>query len=128
MENYILLSTFAPLSPEELELTRDWEESPLAVVSIAREYVERWVLCSEYKSLEDFLTTSTYDVVEVLAADAERAGFLAFTYRPSLEPYFKFPEFCRGGALASFADYLSSLLNENGHVDASKYLDALMEL
>ena len=86
------------------------------------------MLCSDYKSLDDFLNTSTYDVVEILAAEAERAGFLAFTYRPSLEPNFKFPEFCRGGALAAFADYLSSLLNENGHMDASKYLDALLEM
>ena len=106
MEKYILLSTFATLTQEELELTKDWEETPLAVVAIAQEYIERWVLCSDYKSLDDFLNTSTYDVVEILAAEAERAGFLAFTYRPSLEPNFKFPEFCRGGALAAFADYL----------------------
>ena len=95
MEKYILLSIFATLTQEELELTKDWEETPLAVVAIAQEYIERWVLCSDYKSLEDFLNTSTYDVVEILAAEAERAGFLAFTYRPSLEPNFKFPEFCR---------------------------------
>ena len=128
MEKYILLSTFATLTQEELELTKDWEETPLAIVAIAQEYIERWVLCSDYKSLDDFLNTSTYDVVEILAAEAERAGFLAFTYRPSLEPNFKFPEFCRGGALAALADYLSSLLNENGHMDASKYLDALLEM
>lgn len=84
MEKYILLSTFATLTQEELELTKDWEETPLAVVAIAQEYIERWVLCSDYKSLDDFLNTSTYDVVEILAAEAERAGFLAFTYRPSL--------------------------------------------
>ena len=111
-----------------MELTKDWEETPLAVVAVAQEYIERWVLCSDYKSLDDFLDTSTCDVVEILAAQAERAGFLAFTYRPSLEPNFKFPEFCRGGALAAFADYLSSLLNENGYVEASKYLDALLEM
>ena len=32
MEKYILLSTFATLTQEELELTKDWEETPLAVV------------------------------------------------------------------------------------------------
>ena len=75
MEKYILLSTFATLTQEELELTKDWEETPLAIVAIAQEYIERWVLCSDYKSLDDFLNTSTYDVVEILAAEAERAGF-----------------------------------------------------
>ena len=59
MEKYILLSTFATLTQEELELTKDWEETPLAVVAIAQEYIERWVLCSDYKSLDDFLNTST---------------------------------------------------------------------
>mgnify|MGYP000435337506 FL=1 len=44
MEKYILLSTFATLTQEELELTKDWEETPLAVVAIAQEYIERWVV------------------------------------------------------------------------------------
>lgn len=126
MENYILLTAFAKLTPEEA--VRDWDESPLAVVSIAREYLERWVLCSDYKSVDDFLNTFTYDVSETLAEEAERAGFLAFSYRPNLEPHFMFPEFCRGGALEAFADFLSHLLNESGHIESSKYLDALMEL
>ena len=128
MEKYILLTTFAELTPEEAEFANRSGESPLAVVSVAREYLERWILCSDFRSLDEFLSTFTYDIVEVLAADAERAGFLAFYYRPNLDQHFKFPEFCRGDALEAFADFLSSLLNDNGYIDASKYLDALMEL
>ena len=35
MEKYILLSTFATLTQEELELTKDWEETPLAIVAVS---------------------------------------------------------------------------------------------
>lgn len=95
------------------------------LASIAQEHVERWLLCSEFKSLEDFLDTHTEAALDNLIVGADRAGYLAYTYSGAT---FHFPEFCRGDALYAFADYLSSLLNENGYMDASKYLDALLEI
>lgn len=112
MEEYILLSA------SDAQFT----------ISVAREYLRGWILCSDFMSLEEFKSTASHTVLKGLATDAERAGFLSFTYRPSAESPFYFPDFCRGGALVAFADFLSSILNENGHIDASKYLDALVEL
>lgn len=112
MENYILLTA----SDAQL------------IISVAREYLRWWILCSEFESLEEIQRIVSFTTLEALASCAERAGFLAFSYRPNTDSPFHFPEFCRGEALVAFADFLSHLLNENGHVDASKYLDALLEL
>lgn len=112
MEEYILLSA------SDAQFT----------ISVAREYLRWWILCSDFMSLEEFKSVASYTALEGLSRNAERAGFLSFAYRPGAESPFYFPDFCRGGALVAFADFLSSILNENGHIDASKYLDALVEL
>lgn len=116
MENYILLTN-----------SDDGADTRL-VISVAREYLRWWIVCSEFESLEEIRKLVSITALENLASCAERAGFLAFSYRPNADSPFHFPEFCRGEALVAFADFLSHLLNENGHIESSKYLDALLEL
>lgn len=116
METYVLLT-----ASDECEDVR-------LIISVAREYLRWWILCSEFGSLEEIQRIVSSTALEALASCAERAGFLAFSYRPNSDSPFHFPEFCRGGALEAFADFLSHLLNESGHIEASKYLDALLEL
>ena len=116
MENYVLLT-----ASDECEDVR-------LIISVAREYLRWWILCSEFESLEEIRKLVSITALENLASCAERAGFLAFSYRPNADSPFHFPEFCRGEALVAFADFLSHLLNENGHIESSRYLDALLEL
>ena len=116
MENYVLLT-----ASDECEDVR-------LIISVAREYLRWWILCSEFESLEEIRKLVSITALENLASCAERAGFLAFSYRPNADSPFHFPEFCCGEALVAFADFLSHLLNENGHIESSKYLDALLEL
>lgn len=125
---YVLISTYASSLSEAAESESQCEdERPTAVLAIKKEFLESWGK-PEFSSLKELLDTYTYDDIETLASDAAQAGALGFEYRFSTEPAFSFPNTCTGEAMTAFADYLSGKLQENGHTEASKYLDCLLSL
>lgn len=125
---YVLLTAYTRLYPKERDSALSLRERPTSLIAVAREYLDRWVLCSEFTSLESMLQNYTCESIEGLADSAERAGFLAFEYRMTLDTVFRFPELCRGQAMLAFADYLSNMLQKRGHSAASKYVDATLDL
>lgn len=124
---YILLSTYATLPDEEAKALRDTDETPTAVIAVKKDWLEAWIK-PEYATLEEFLDDYTFDTIANLSADAELNGELAFEYRDGLDDPFLFPKGCSGDAMLAFADFLSGKLQENGHEEASKYLDCLLSL
>lgn len=124
---YILVSTYATLTDEEAKALRDTDETPTAVIAVKKDWLEEWIK-SEYATLEEFLGDYTFDTIANLSAEAELNGKLAFEYRDGLDDPFLFPNGCSGDALLAFADFLSGKLQENGHEEASKYLDCLFSL
>ena len=125
---YVLLTAYIRLYPKERDAALALRERPTSLIAVAREYLERWVLCSEFASLPDMLQRYTCDSIEGLADSAERAGFLAFEFRMTLDTVFRFPELCRGQSMLAFADFLSNLLQKRGHSAASKYIDATLDI
>ena len=124
---YILLSTYATLTDEEAQVLRDTDETPMAVIAVKKDWLEAWIK-PEYATLEEFLNDYTFDTIANLSAEAELNDTLAFEYRDDLDDPFLFPRSCSGDALLAFADFLSGKLQENGHTEASKYLDCLFSL
>lgn len=124
---YILLSTYATLTDEEAQVLRDTDETPTAVIAVKKDWLEAWIK-PEYATLEEFLNDYTFDTIANLSAEAELEGELAFEYRDGLDDPFLFPKGCSGDAMLAFADFLSGKLQENGHEEASKYLDCLLSL
>ena len=125
---YVLLTAYTRLYQKERDAALALRERPTSLIAVAKEYLERWVLCSEYASLPDMLQRYTCDGIEGLADSAERAGFLAFEYRMTLDTVFRFPELCRGQSMLAFADFLSNLLQKRGHSAASNYIDATLDI
>ena len=124
---YILLSTYATLPDEEAKALRDTDETPTAVIAVKKDWLEAWIK-PEYATLEEFLDDYTFDTIANLSAEAELEGELAFEYRDGLDDPFLFPKGCSGDAMLAFVDFLSGKLQENGHEEASKYLDCHDEL
>lgn len=124
---YILLSTYATLTDEEAKALRDTDETPTAVIAVKKDWLEAWIK-PEYATLEEFLDDYTFDTIANLSAEAELEGELAFEYRDGLDDPFLFPNGCSGDAMLAFVDFLSGKLQENGHEEASKYLDCHDEL
>lgn len=124
---YILLSTYATLTDEEAKVLRDADETPTAVIAVKKDWLEAWIK-PEYATLEEFLDDYTFDTIANLSAEAELNDELAFEYRDGLDDPFLFPNGCSGDALLAFADFLSGKLQENGHTEASKYLDCMFSL
>ena len=124
---YILVSTYATLTDEEAKALRDTDETPTAVIAVKKDWLEAWIK-PEYATLEEFLDDYTFDTIANLSAEAELEGELAFEYRDGLDDPFLFPNGCSGDAMLAFVDFLSGKLQENGHEEASKYLDCHDEL
>jgi len=121
---YILLSTYATLSDEEARALRDTDETPTAVIAVKEDFLREWIK-PEYGSLEEFLGDYTFDTAVELSATAELNGALAFEYRCGLDDPFLFASNLDKDAILAYSDFLSGKLQENGHEEASKYLDCL---
>lgn len=124
---YILLPTYAVLSDEEYEETKDWDETPIEYVAIQTDYLLNRLKAMGYLDLTDFLCNYTYDDVDGFIDDAAKHNAVAFEYRPALDEKFRFPKTCKGDAMYALLDFVSGHLQENGFESASKYLDCWLE-
>lgn len=122
---YVLLETHAALSDEEANALKDTDEVPTAYIAVKEDYLREYIH-EEFSNLEEFLDEYTYDTIEDLEAMAELNRALAFTYRADADTCFDFPEVCQGGAMLAFADFLSGKLQDEGHEEASKFLDCML--
>lgn len=126
--NYVLLYGRAILDDDRVEAFKDSDALPLAQFAVKRDWLERWLADSEYTSINAFLNGYTTKDTNELQAQAIFEDAVAFIYCKDIDEPFEFPTKCDGSAMLAFADFLSKCLQENGHEDASKYLDALLEL
>lgn len=124
---YILVSTYATLSDEEAKALRDTDETPTAVIAVKKDFLEEWIK-PEYTSLEEFFGDYTYDAIEGLMGAAILHNAFAFEYRDGLDDPLIFGGGLDGDAVLAYTDFLSGKLQENGHEEASKYLDCLFSL
>lgn len=72
---YVLLTAYTRLYPKERDAALALRERPTSLIAVAREYLERWVLCSEFASLPDMLQKYTCDSIEGLATARNELGF-----------------------------------------------------
>ena len=127
---YILVSTYATLSDEEAKALRDTDETPTAVIAVKKDFLEEWIK-PEYASLEEFFGDYTYDTIDGLMGLMSAAilhNAFAFEYRDGLDDPFIFGGSLDEDAVLAYTDFLSGKLQENGHEEASKYLDCLFSL
>lgn len=124
---YVLLETYALLSDEEAKALKDTDEVPTAYIAVKEDYLREYVR-EEFTDLETFFNEYTYDTIEGLEAMATLNGALAFTYRADADVCFDFPAECPGGAMLAFVDFLSGKLEDEGHEEASKFLDCMLNI
>ncbi len=125
---YILLTTYAVLSDEEYEETKDWDETPIEYAAIQTDYLLNRLKAMGYLDLTDFFCNYTYDDVDGFIDDAAKHNAVAFEYRPALDEKFRFPETCKGDAMRALLDFVSGHLQESGFEAASKYMDCWLGL
>lgn len=97
---------------ESIVLDGKWLEDNLATNDIA---------------LDDFLKTYTSDSVDGILGEAIMEGGLLFIYRPNSDEPFECMDDMKW-KFHAFADTISQVLNDNHFEDASKYLDAFLNL
>jgi len=113
--DYILLMTHTTLTDKKAA-GKNSDNAPLTYIAVKRDWFEQWGM------------TYTARDTDTMRTQAELDGALAFVYCADYDDSFQFPTKCEGNAMLAFADFLSGRLQENGHEDASKYIDALLEL
>ena len=97
---------------ESIVLDGKWLEDNLATNDIA---------------LDEFLKTYTSDSVDGILGEAIMEGGLLFIYRPNSDEPFECMDDMKW-KFHAFADMISQALNDNHFEDASKYLDAFLNL
>lgn len=124
--DYVLVETYAELTQDEYEITKDWDETPTSTIAIRKSWLEEYVKQNTtYASFEEFLGGYIYDTLDGVERAAAADGAVAFVHRPALDEQFRFYENAATDAFPAFADYLSGCLQSAGHVEASKYLDCV---
>ena len=84
----------------------------------------------DWPSLETFMKEYTHDDAEGLEDEARWKDALAFVYGGPLldnEP-FPFLALSDANAVMAYTDFLSGMLQEQGHEEASKAIDCLFNL
>lgn len=103
---YLLLTTYAELSQKELEMTKEWDETPLETLAVDETFLSGYVERKGYLSLGCFLNSYTYDGLEGLAGEAESKGAFAFSYRPALENKYRFPQTATADMLQALVEFM----------------------
>ena len=80
---------------------------------------------TKFQTLEEFLNRYTPDDIVGLQYQAEKDHAIAFAYIPSLDFPFEFYDDVRDSAFVAYTDFLSELMQNAGHTEASKWLDCL---
>lgn len=123
---YVLLTTYASVRFDTLADNSD--ETPTAVIAVEKDYLTSFAINEGFDSLQEFLDEYIYDSVPLLANLAEAMDALGFAYAESADKQFYFPETNKGSAMLAFADFLSGKLQEQDFEDASKAIDAMLDL
>lgn len=103
---YLLLTTYAELSQKELEMTKEWDETPLETLAVDETFLSSYAEEKGYPSLDCFLNSYTYDGLEGLAGEAESKGAFAFSYRPALENKYRFPQTATADMLQALEEFM----------------------
>lgn len=118
----------ANLSDEEFSALKGTDELPLTQVAVKRSFLDSFAKDCGYSSLPEFFSEYNTEGTRDLEYQAEQSNALAFTYTPGADEAFQFPEFVPSEGMYAFADFLSSMLQDAGHEEASKHLDCLFEI
>ncbi|MCI9553506.1 MAG: hypothetical protein HFE94_08240 [Acutalibacter sp.] len=106
---YLLLTTYADLSDKELEMTKEWDETPLETLAVDETFLRGYAEEKGYPSLDCFLNSYTYDGVEGIAAEAESKGTFAFSYHPDLEKKYRFPKVATADMLQALVEFMEDV-------------------
>ena len=130
---FLELLTYSLLTNNEFAKRKVGEERYLSTLLIEHSYMCKWISANtEFTSLCDFYNDYTCETGEafglLLRFGALDKGALAFEYRHSLEVAFVFNDKAPAEAGNVLIKFLSGLLKEKEHGEASKYLESLLGL
>lgn len=106
---YLLLTTYADLSDKELEMTKEWDETPLETLAVDEAFLRGYAEEKGYPSLDCFLSSYTYDGLEGIAAEAESNGAFAFSYRPNMDKKYRFPKAASADMLQALVEFMEDV-------------------
>ena len=123
------VATYTLLDYVESEQWKEKDEQPISTLLIEYKFLCEWINeHTPFNSLYDFYSEYTYDTVGVLLRTmAYASGSLALEFRPSMDRKFVFNNKASVKSYNILIAFITGLLQENGHEEASKYLDCLME-